>query len=229
MTNKKISLLLPSLREELVKKRIKQWNKTNSNVDFEIVLVSPFEIKEENVFWIKENKCNGSVDATNVAYAFSRGEYVIYFSDDVEPTKDCLKNMLEFMEKQNKTPFLGAFKMINDFTGREIGPFGCYNMFYACYGCVSKESLRILNNILFNPKLLYSWADIDLSLRIYDKKGEVKKCDEAIVIPHQIEDEIYKSHRNTFENDFNIFADIWHRKLGKNLPKVHGEINKKIR
>lgn len=224
---KEISILLPSLRKELLEKRIEQWNLTNSNINFELVVVSPFEVKGDNVLWIRELNRKGSVNATNIAYAFSSADYVTYFSDDVKPTKDCLKNMLDFMNIE-KYISLGAFKM-ETLNGREIGPFGAYNKFYACYGCIHKKDLEILNNILFRPEFLYSWADIDLSLRVWDKKGEVKKCNNAAVIPEQIEDEIYKSHRNTFQNDFNTFVNFWHSKFGKDMEKIDGVINRRLK
>jgi hypothetical protein len=227
---KKISILLPSLREKLVKQRILDWQLTNSTIDYELVIVSPFEIKDEKVLWLKDNPpFKGSVFATNVAQSFARGDYLVYFSDDVLPSKNCLKNMLDFMETDKKKLLLGSFKMIQKNTTKEIGPFGAYDLLYACYGCISKENLLKLNNILFNPIFLYSWADIDLSLRIWGKMGGVKICENAVVIPQQVEDEIYTAHRNTFQKDFESFVNIWHNKLGKNIEKKDGLINKKLK
>ena len=219
-----ISILLPSLREDLLKRTIEEFAKTNFNVNYEIVVVSPFPIKTDKVVWLKENKRRGSVSATNIAYQFSKGNYKIYFSDDVSPNKDCLKNMLDFMET-NKPPFIGAFKMMN--TSEEIGPFGAYDKLYACYGCLSKETIQLIGGF-FNLSFMYSWADIDLSLRCWEIGGEVKICQNAIVLPRQVNDKIYQDHRNTFQKDFETFTNIWHDKLGKDIPREDGKVNRRL-
>jgi len=143
--NKKISILLPSLREKLVNQRIIEWANTNFDIDYEIILVSPFQVINGKVTWIRDNPpFRGSVHATNQAVRIAQGEYVLYMSDDVKPTKGCLRNMIDFIKEQTIHPFLGAFKMINS-NGKEVGPFGSYNKLYACYGCISKEDLMRIN------------------------------------------------------------------------------------
>lgn len=228
MTEKEVSILLPSLRKDLVNQRIAEWATNNPTVNYELIIVSPFEVSGYNVTWLKENDRKGSVHATNIALNTALGNYIIYFSDDVAPTKNCLRHMLDFMKAQEKHPFLGAFKMIFK-NNRQIGPFGAYNRLYACYGCISKEDLFSLSNILFRPEFLYSWGDIDLSLRIWEKDGEVKICEEAVVIPQQVEDDIYLAHRNTFKNDFETFANKWHKKLGAGMERKDGAINRRLK
>lgn len=225
-----ISILIPSLRETLLRQKITEFAFTNPTTRYEIVVVSPFEIKESNVIWIKDSApFRGSVKATNQALGSARGEYVMYFSDDVSPTKDCLKNMTEFLksrEMSNINPFVGAFRM-NKPNGSQIGPFKVFNKLYACYGCISRKSLLKLNNILFKGNFLYSWCDCDFSLRVWELGGKVEVCQNAIVIPKQIEDEIYLNHRKTFNNDFEIFANLWYPKLGQNIAREIGSINHK--
>ena len=223
-----VSILLPSLREELVKQRVKEWVTNNPNTDFEIIVVSPFKIVGEHVLWTEDYPpFKGSVFATNLALSRAKGDYIIYFSDDVAPTKLCLKNMLEFM-KDKPEPFLGAFKMFTP-TGKEIGAFGAYKKLYACYGCLSRNTLLKLSNILFRPEFKYSWADIDLSLRVWELGGQVEICPIAGVIPKQVEDEVYRSHRTTFDQDFNTFANKWHPKYSKDIPREIGAINRRLK
>jgi hypothetical protein len=101
---------------------------------------------------------------------------------------------------------------------------------YACYGCISKADLISLSNILFKPAFKYSWCDIDLSLRVWEKKGEVKICDNAVLIPEQVEDELYKKHRReTFQEDIDIFLSFWHKKLGEGIERKHDAVNKRLK
>ncbi len=220
-----ISILLPSLRPELLKRSIQEFDSTNSNVDYQIVVVSPFKVQAHKVKWIFEGEPRGSVWATNIAYTYSEGRYAVYFSDDVSPTKDCLKTMLAFM-KDKETPFIGAFKMLTP-EGRQIGPFGAYNKLYPCYGCLSEETCALLEGVFYH-KFLYSWCDIDLAMRCYSKGGKVEICQDACVIPRQVEDDIYKNHRQTFNQDFNTFCDLWHPTYGGDLPREIGAINHKL-
>jgi len=220
-----ISILLPSLREQVVKARIKDFEYTNPDFNYEIIVVSPFKVEGNKVIWIQEHSKSNSVSATRIAYYFSKADYIIYFSDDVIPTIFCLENIYNFI-KQKEDPFIAAFKMITP-SGKEIGPFGTYDKLYACYGCLSKNTIDKIGGF-WPSDFLYSWADIDMSLRCWEIGGKVEICQNAVVIPNQIEDEVYKEHRNTFQQDFQVFLKKWHHKLGRNLPEEIRMINKRI-
>ncbi len=213
---KEISILLPSLRPEMVKRRIEEFAQTNSNVDYEIIVVSPFKVEGKNVKWIEDRRL-GSVFATNLAYYYSNSNYVMYYSDKVIPTKNCLTAMLNCV-KLNVEPFIGAFKMVR-FNGREIGAFKCYNKLYACYGCMSKKTVGLIGGF-FDIYFLHSWADIDISLRCWEAGGKVEVCQDAIVKPIPLKDKVYKDHRNqTWNKDVEYFLNKWHSKLGKGFER----------
>jgi GT2 family glycosyltransferase len=222
---KDISIILPSLRPREVNKTISEFYDTNSDVNYEIIVVSPFEVMGLNVKWIPESERLGTIMANNIALAFVKGRYVVYFSDDVSPTTDCLENMIYFMDKQ-RAPFIGAFKMTTP-TGKEIGPFGAYNKLYACYGCISIKTMNLVVGYL-DMAFKDSWADIDLSLRVWEAGGSVEICQDAIVIPRQIEDDIYKKHRESFQTDYQTFLGKWHHKLGKGISRHDGDVNHKL-
>jgi len=224
---KEVSILLPSVRPEALKLTINGFKATNDDVDYEIVVCSQFEAEGHKVKWVSEGPERlGSVSATNKCFHNSEGEHVIYFSDDVHPTYGCLKTMLDFV-KERKDPFIGAFRMLNS-NGRDIGPFGAYNKLYACYGCLSRYTVKKLG-MLFHPGFMYSWVDIDLSLRCWETGGSVEICDEAIMMPRQIEDEFYKEHRAKYwDADVDTFFELWHGKLGEGYNKIEGEVNRRL-
>jgi GT2 family glycosyltransferase len=216
---KEISILLPSLRPELIKQRIEEFAQTNPNVDYEIIVVSPFRIEDKNVKWIKDDGFpnNGSVMATQLAYYHSNSNYVMYFSDKVIPTKNCLTAMLNYV-KLNVEPFIGAFKMIRS-NGKEIGAFKCYNKLYACYGCMSKKTVELIGGF-WDTNFYHSWADIDISLRCWEAGGKVEVCQNAIVKPIPLKDKVYKDHRSkTWDKDVEYFLNKWHYKLGKGFER----------
>jgi GT2 family glycosyltransferase len=135
--------------------------------------------------------------------------------------------MLDFI-KTKHTPFVGAYKMVNS-NGKEIGPFGAYKKLYACYGCISKEDLLLVGDILFKPSFKYSWGDIDLSLRVWEKGGKVEVCNQATIIPQQVNDDIYKEHRkNYFNKDEEMFLGYWHKKFGEGYERKGSSVNRRL-
>jgi hypothetical protein len=130
--------------------------------------------------------------------------------------------------KDKKDPFIGAFKMTHP-NGVQIGPFGCYDRLYACYGCLSKDTVYFLGNI-FHKDFMYSWGDIDASLKCWTNNGSVEICQDACVIPRQIDDEIYREHRSKYwEQDVETFLNKWHPILGTGYERNPDKINRRLR
>lgn len=226
MKKTELSILLPSLRKELAERTIREFAQNNLNCNYEVIVVSPFEIEGERVRHVFEgDKQLGSVQATRLAYKYAQSPYIMYFSDDVSPANNCLNNMLEFVKSKSE-PFIGAFKMMQG--NKEIGPFGAYGRLYACYGMLSKDTIDAIGGF-FNSQYMYSWVDIDMSLRCWESKGKVEICDYAIVYPRQIEDDIYIKHRKeTWSQDVDTFMKLWHGKLGEGLEQIEGKVNRRL-
>jgi hypothetical protein len=134
--------------------------------------------------------------------------------------------MIQMMEQRYAELCIVAFKMETP-TGKEIGPFGAYNRLYACYGCMDYTTTIQLGGYL-SKDFRDSWADIDISLRCWEKGGIVSICQNAIVIPRQIEDDIYKTHRQRFQDDFEVFLSKWHDKLGQGMERKDGVVNRRL-
>ena len=227
---KEVSILLPSLRPEYANASINNFKLTNDDVDYELIVVSPkdnFQVEGHKTKWVDEGlQPTGSVSATIRAYEKAESDYVMYFSDDVVPTEGCLRKMLDFL-KLKSYPCIGAFKMQTIF-GKEIGPFGAYNKLYACYGCLNRRTIKSIGGF-FNPSYMYSWVDIDMSLRCWNSTGRVEICQEASVIPMQIEDEIYKTHRSQYwSHDVENFLELWHPILGNGYERLEGSVNRRL-
>src|SRR5579885_347968 len=79
----KLSILLPSVFPDQVAKAIDMIHATTTGVDYEIVVVSPFEVSKAKVRWVHEAEPRGNAPAQAAAYANASGEFVLGFSDDV--------------------------------------------------------------------------------------------------------------------------------------------------
>jgi hypothetical protein len=112
--------------------------------------------------------------------------------------------------------------------GREIGPFGAYKKLYACYGCLNRETIFKVGGFL-SYLFENSWADIDLSLRCWLAGGKVEICNNAFVIPRQIEDATYKTHRGaSWDRDVESFLGLWHPIMGEGYEYKHDSVNKRL-
>ena len=219
-----ISILLPSLREEAVLERIEEFSLTNSNVDYEIIVVGPFTITKERVISIYEAKPEGCYAAMRSAYENSRGEWIVYWSDDASPVEHCLSNMLNFIRK-DKWPFIGAFSLKNK-QGRHLPQWSVYGKLYASWGCISKDTVNMIGG-LFDPVFKSFWGDPDMCLRAFQKDIRVKICPNACALIRQIKDNIKNNNLIAyFNSDMETFLNRWHDRFCKGIKREFSSVNK---
>jgi len=219
-----ISIILPSLREKLALETIKEFEITNKDFDYEIVIISPFPVKREKIVHVFEEKPQGVSIAYNAGYKCSSGKYICWWSDDAFPTKGCLLNMVNFL-KTKKPPFIGAFG-IKDKKGIEHPQWKAYGKLYACWGCASRETIEMVGGF-FDPIYKCYFADPDLGLRVWEKGGRVEVCPDAWLISHGLMDKLREDNQiRYFEKDMNAFFDRWHDKFGKRIKKDFYIVNR---
>jgi hypothetical protein len=164
--------------------------------------------------------------AINEAYKIASGEYIIVWSDDASPEKECLVRILDFV-KAHDAPFVATFRR-KDAKGREAEQWSVYGKLYAGWLCASRKTLQMAGG-LFDPGYRNYWADPDLSLRVWSIGGTVAVCPDAWIQVVQIEDEVKADNLNSsFDIDTKFFFDRWHAKLGKNSERIWTDINVQI-
>lgn len=220
-----LSILLPSLRPLEVEKRIAEFAKTDPDVDYEIIIVSPFPVSGEKVAHLLETEKKGVLFAMNEAYKKASGEYVIPWSDDAAPRENCLQNILSFVKSQNpEIPFVAGFAKESP-RGAGFGQWQVYGKLYAGWLCASKKTIERAGG-LFDTVYKNYWGDPDFCLRVWEKGGRVEICKNAVIKIGQIDDEIKSSNLNScFEHDTETFFNRWHDKLGGRSKKVWWLIN----
>jgi len=212
-----VSIILPSLRPDAVRQRIKEFAATNGDVDYEIIVVSPFILKEDRVVHIYEEKPLGTIHAHNIAYGRSSGEYIIPWSDDALPTPKCLSNMLTFV-KSHRGPIIAAFRL-KDKQGRELALWCVYGKPIAAWGCLSKKTINLIGGYYDTAYKSY-WADPDMCLRAWGKRVKVKACPNAWVVMDHIMDSVRTDSWNKYlAQDTETFLNRWHNKLGKGIAR----------
>lgn len=218
-----ISILLPSLRPQAVVRVVRELSLTNPAMDYEIIIVSPFEIGGEKVVHVLETERRGVMHAINEAYKVASGEYIVVWSDDASPEDDCLIRILDFV-KAHAAPFVATFRR-RDPQGKEAEQWSVYGKLYAGWLCASKRTLQLAGG-LFDSGFKNYWADPDLSLRVWSTGGEVAVCPTAWIKVVQIDDKVKVNNLNSsFDTDTQVFFDRWHAKFGNNAKRVWTDIN----
>lgn len=221
-----ISVLLPSLRPHAVSRVVRELSLTNSNVNYEIIVVSPFHVEGEKVFHVTEKERKGVMHAINEAYKYASGEYIVIWSDDAYPENNCLQYMLDFI-KSRDIPFVAGFRQ-KDVKGKELQQWSVYGKLYVGWLCTSKKTIDAVGD-LFSPIFKNYWADPDLSLRVWSMGGEVAVCRNAWVKIEQIVDQVKLNNLDSsFDDDTKAFFDRWHDKLGHNTKRIWTDVNTQV-
>lgn len=221
-TKNLVSILIASLREEELKKRLEEYK--DIEINHEIIVISPFEVIHPKVKWIKEEERKGNVYAMQKAFENSIGNYIIFLADDVSPTPYAIDNLFHFVRMRGE-PFLGSFIMTEE-NGKEQDCWYIKDKLYACYGCIARKHIKQIGGF-FDTEYKHSWCDPDLAMRVWSNVGKVEICPTAIVINRQIHDEIYKENSSHyFEQDTNTFRRKWSTKLGFDVNASWNTFNK---
>ncbi len=212
-----ISIILPSLRQEALFQRVREFSLACPDVDYEIIVVSPFEVKMDRVVHIFERDRKGCIHAHGLAYHHASGEYIVPWSDDASPTVGCLDNMLKFM-KGKRDPFIASFRIKNKYH-YELSPWRVYGRLYACWACVSRRTLDMVGGY-YDPVFRSYWADPDLSLRVITKGGKIGTCRNTWVILQHINDKVRADNFDKyFKPDTDTFISRWHHQYGQGYDR----------
>lgn len=221
-----ISILLPSLRPENTQKRICEFENTAPDIDYELIVVSPFHVEGEKVVHIHEKEKRGVIAAMNEAYLHARGDIIILWSDDAMPCENSLKNMVSFIQK-HKAPFAAGFRKKTE-EGQESEQWQVYGKLTVGWQGLTRETIEKVGG-LFRSHFRNYWADPDLSMRIWEKGGSVAVCDDAWLTIMQEEDDVKQGNLSaSFDSDKEAFFSFWHDQYGKGKAKDWRRINTQV-
>lgn len=211
-----LSILLPSLRPDCVEERIKEFAAEAERLDYELIIVSPFEVSGPCVRWIHETEARGCLAAMQQAYEASESPYIMYWSDDAGPLPGSTQVMLAFV-KEHQDPFVGSFRLLEG-RGFEVDQWAVYEKLYACWGCVSRRTLDMVGG-LFDPRYSGYWADPDLGLRVWKAGGQVRVCPDAFAkVKNENDETASKNKESFFKSDTDAFFARWHEQYGQGRP-----------
>jgi len=213
-----VSILLPSLRKCRAISFVRNLELIEPELDYEVIVVSPFPIFSNKVVWVPEGKPMGNVVAGAVACKYSKGAYMVCLSDDVLPTLGSITTLLNFI-KQHSDPFAAGFSL-KDLTGAAAtSKLYIYGHLYACFLGVSRRTIEAVGGFYLDIYKAH-WADPDFCLRVYQAGGTIEVCEAAeLSVDPSFTDEFNAiNSEKYFHHDLQTFLDRWHFLYGNGIP-----------
>ena len=204
----KISIIVPSLREQQLLKCVESIITTTSGIDYEIIIISPFRPPVPCV-WLKEEKPKGVNYAVERGYRRSKGEWIFVMSDEDRFTDGFLLTLYKFALPHAGKLFIANPVLFGGVTTFDRPSIGYYGKMFAPFPFIQKESAEKLGG-LYDLRYKSFFADPDLSLRCWEAGGEVRRCDKARLYHPHIEDKLHMAAKTAnFDKDQKAFAARW--------------------
>lgn len=214
-----LSIIIPTLRPNIIKETIQRIYDTTKNLDYEILIVSSLDMTEiaklPKVRIIKETSSTGSNSAIELGVNQSFGTYVMELSDDNLIDTGCLENMVKFMRLHDKELLLCGPR-VHDLW--EIHPENTiYGFYYPKTPCIKKSNLEKIGKF-YDTSFHSYFADPDLALRVIANLGKIEICPDAWIEFHNIRTDGVKNDRNKyFDMDSHVFLERWKPIYGKRV------------
>ena len=217
------SLSMPSLRQDNAELVIKYIHDCSEGADYEIVVVSPFEIRGPRIKHVPEKEAHGNCSAHAEAYEASDGEYIITFTDDVIPTPGWLDGLQQNMEAREAEhfPFCGGLHRAN------WPIFGTvYGLYYPYFPLLSRRSVEKIGGY-FSRDYSAHFGDPDLALRVWDAGGRCEIITSAKIYSlHHLDKTNEAYHKRTAgQRDMDTFQARWGGKYGRDFGQGLRQFN----
>ncbi len=219
-----ISVILPTLRPTLAKRCIERIIETSKRISYEVIVVTPIDniLFHPNVKFIKETEKNGTVFAIEVGIKHASGKYIFAMADDQLIETDCLKNLVEYMEKREDELLLVGPRYNNLWCNTPNQAI--YGRYYPCNPCIKKENIEKVEGF-FDTYYKHYYSDPDLTLRVLSMGGKVEVCNNAWIEAVNEVDVIEAEQRLTFMEEHENFINRWHKIYGINISSDPAIIN----
>lgn len=205
MGERKLSIILPSLRREMLKRCIQTIEANTFGLDYEIVVVCPQSVIEGcnyNIKWVNELKRAGVSNAVNRGFEVAEGEFVFTLSDESLVQPHCLDNLVK----------VAAIQRWNVICAPMVIPHTklvYYGRPFATFPLLPKSLIQKLG-CFFDENYTCFYADPDLSLRVFELGGCVVECPTSEIHSPCYNDEVHSYNiKNYLQKDRQYFINRW--------------------
>jgi hypothetical protein len=213
----KLSIILPSVFPNDVAETIRSFHETTRAVDYEIIVVSPFEVNLPRVVWVKEETPLGNVPANVEAFRHATGDFILAAADDiiVRPGWDDMV-LRDFAERERNHKYFSIGLHQNTRVINTV--FGIY---FPVFPLTRKATLDALG--FFVPDYIAHFGDSDLAMRIWDAGGRCEFSREPLVEHYNLltRNDGATKKGQSLDHDREVFVRRWGGKYGQGWDTSH--------
>lgn len=216
----KISLILPGLFPEAMAAAIRSIMAASQGIDYELVVVSPFQISGPRIRWVKEEEPRGNCYAHKIGYEASTGDVVAAMSDDVRLVAGWADKALGFLQEREKlNPLLSIGLHRMDFAIGTV--FGIY---YPYFPMARRETLEAAGGY-FSDAYRAHFGDPDLGLRVWSAGGRCEILPDRVIQLVERDpnaQSVGKPQKHTaLDRDMATFLGRWQGRYGQGWDTSH--------
>lgn len=208
-----VSIILPSLRPDLLEVTLRHVFAHTKGVDFEVVVVSPFRIEGTRIRHVLETEARGSVHAQGEGYRHARGGIIVNLVDDHLPRPGWLDGAAAFLAEKEKAHFPFAAGL-----HRHDRPFfgTVYGLYYPYFPVMTRRSVEAAGGWHGGGGYVAHFSDPDLGMRVWSHGGRCELLPGPGIVANADEDPATQSpyKLRTLEADFRTFMDRYHPAYG---------------
>ena len=213
----KLSLTLPTLFPGPAMRVIENVRATVRDIDYEIIVVGPFEVTGPDIQWVREETPRGSAAASATAYEHSTGDVICPIADDAEFKPGWAEEGVGALVKfERGRPYAAGIGQTNQIVGTVFG------IYYPFFPMVRRSTLDAVGGF-FSPRYKHHFTDADLAFRIWSVGGACgfTERDYIEIKPRDVGDSVKAAERldasrnESLRRDMDAFLGLWGARYGK--------------
>jgi GT2 family glycosyltransferase len=169
-----ITVLLPTIRPQLVARAIASIGPAAAGISYEVIVITDGAIPPvcDQAVTLVYRERRGPIDAINAGLAVATGEYIFVFND--ESTLDPEALAVLYREATNDPAVILTPRHLPTFN------FSYYGRPFAAFPFVHRDVIDVLGG-LFDPAFLAFYADPDFSMRAHAAGIPIRTVDNAVI------------------------------------------------
>lgn len=215
----KLSIILPSIFPNLLERSIRNIYLTTFGCEYEIVVVSPFEVSGKHIVWVPEACQRGNVAAHSIGFNAASGDYIISISDDILTPPYWAVNLIDFIKKRESV--LGNIPLVCGPRNSECKFGTVFGIFYPYFPCASRKTIEKIGG-WFSTNYISHFGDPDIALRTWTVGGRCEICTTVRFDLVDRGDTAESSHKGvSLIRDMDSFCKTWAPKYGQGWDSSH--------
>ncbi len=213
----KLSLTLPTLFPGPAARIIENVRATVRDLDYEIIVVGPFEVSGPEIRWIREEAPRGVGAAHTTACQSAIGDVVFPLVDDIELKAGWADaGLRELQQHERGRPYALGIGQSNGIVGTVFG------IYYPFFPMVRRSTLEAVGGFL-SPRYKHHFTDSDFAFRIWSIGGACGFTERDYIerkprdVGNSVEaaERLDASRNESLKRDKDAFLGLWRARYGQ--------------